>query len=143
MGWVHHGDGMHVGQQFVIDLPGVGGHFDHQGIVGGEGLAAPGLQVGPGQAARAVDLFTGSIHGDGDQVVLVDIKTKKTSGGWFFCKHGGILLNVPAQPEPGRPGTFYFWAEVTHTDTGLGRKCAYPSLVEPNGLAKHDCGLGR
>jgi len=80
MGWVYHGDGVHVRQEIIVNLPGVGGHFDHYRVLRSKGLAAPVLQISPGQASRAINLDAVWINANGDQVVLVDIEAKKAGG---------------------------------------------------------------
>ena len=74
--------GVDVGQQLIINLPGVGGHFDHHGIAWREGLLDPGFEVGELDALGTKQRVEIGIHAEGDQVVFVDVETDETDGDW-------------------------------------------------------------
>ena len=68
------------GGEQVVDLPGVGGHLDHHGVVGGDRLFDPALEVRPLDPARAIDGLLLGIDRDGHHEILVDIQPKETCG---------------------------------------------------------------
>ena len=69
-----------VGIEQVVDLPGVGGHFDDDRIGGMDLALDPGLEVLPADSPGTVDHLLLGVYRHGDHEVLVDIQTKVTLG---------------------------------------------------------------
>jgi hypothetical protein len=77
VGRMHDGDGVDMRDQPVVYLPGVGRHFDHDGVQLGEVLSDPGFELVPGHAGRAADHAQFAVHGGGDHIVAVDVQPEE------------------------------------------------------------------
>jgi len=69
-----------LGREQVVDLPGVGGHFNHQRVAGLDLALDPALEILRLNAARAVDDGLLAIDRHRNHEVLVDIQPKVTFG---------------------------------------------------------------
>lgn len=87
------GDGVDVGGEVVVELKAVGGHFQNDGVLWGERLAHPSVEVDELDAARVQD--DGLVGGDGggDEVVLVEVEADE-AGRWCILRHCAMLLSV-------------------------------------------------
>lgn len=91
-GGMDQGDGAGVGEEVVVDLEGVGGHFQDDGVLGREVLLGPGVELGEGDADGAEELVELGVHADGDEIGFVDVEADEAGGGFLFCVHCVILL---------------------------------------------------
>jgi hypothetical protein len=132
-GGVDNSHGLDVGQQAVVNFPGVCGHFDHYRVLWGESLAHPIVQVSILNPARSELWGEFSIHPIGDQIMLVHVKTDKAFRDCFLGFHRGILHLWGPANLAGDAGRIIFWDKPSHTDTGWLVCSELPSLVNPNG----------
>ncbi len=77
---VNDRDRLDVGQEIVVELKGVGRHLQHHGIVMGEALAYPVVQVGEGHTPGRHHLVLVGVNGNSNEVVLVHVETDKALG---------------------------------------------------------------
>ena len=116
---VDDGDGMDVRLQRVVDFPGIGRHFDDDGILGSEMAHDPGLEVGPEDLAGAEKLLLVAVHADGHKELLVDVETDETlwGRGLFWGRHVNYSFRMSREPRRTADGR----SENPNAAKGAGR----------------------
>lgn len=96
---VDDGDRVDVRDQGIVHFPGVGRHFDHDGIVRSQMALDPTCEIRPFDLVRAEDLLQFAVHADGHEEMLVDVEPDVAL--WGRGVFWGVHVNVSFRVGPG------------------------------------------
>lgn len=93
VGRMYQRDRVDVRHEVIVELEGVSGHFEDDGVLWGERLAHPTVEVGELDAAGVQDDVLVGVHGSGDEIVLVDVEADEAGRVSCRLRHCAMLLS--------------------------------------------------
>jgi len=122
------GDGVDVWEEGIVEVEGVGGHLEDEGVGRREVLVNPSIEVGEEDLAVVKELVGVGIDGNSDEIVLVNVEADPARRRSLRHLKTSCILSVAGRATAaGREG---FRVKASNTDPSLPARASQVSGVE-------------